>query len=490
MSASNAPRIFISYRRDDSAGWTGRLAADLRERFGPTAVFWDIETIDAGEDFVAAINRELESCAVALVVIGPTWAAIADAEGVPRLNQSGDFVRLEVATTLKRRGLRVIPVLVGGATMPDAQHLPTDLQDLAKRQAFEISDGRWSFDVDRLVKSVAKTLGWIPWILSRRGPLMSGAAAVAALGVFTVFLSWPDGAIDRPPTLGEFSIDRPANKELIPLVQGDSWIIEGRLRGETFTQSGQGTPKIAIEVFRLPDRQSIPQDGRVRVSTERGLWRFESAKFDGAGTYEVVATLALGDKNDFHSVVVDCRPKADVYTQLIDVDRAQRGAPKVERGPRAAGWLAALKTELYRLQSDFWSAYRDRQDLDAAQAVLVRTFDLLDPAIPLFSDDIYLQNARAFAFKNYALVMRDRGNHPEFERALAESERMFAAVRQQSPEDAVVWNGLGSVAALRNDPVRALEYIDRALELEPNYPEARADREEVLMALKRRPPNR
>jgi hypothetical protein len=80
-------RIFISYRRDDSAGWAGRLASDLQERLGQQTVFQDVATIEAGEDFTAAITRVLQTCAVALVLIGPDWRDIRDEKGA-RLSKS------------------------------------------------------------------------------------------------------------------------------------------------------------------------------------------------------------------------------------------------------------------------------------------------------------------------------------------------------------------------------------------------------------------
>src|SRR5688572_11884304 len=103
--------IFLSYRRSDSAGYTGRLADHLEQSF---EVFRDIEDIEAGEDFVDVLDRAVGSCSVMLVIIGPTWATTKGADGRPRLEQPTDFVRLEVETALNR-GVRLIPVLVGDA---------------------------------------------------------------------------------------------------------------------------------------------------------------------------------------------------------------------------------------------------------------------------------------------------------------------------------------------------------------------------------------
>jgi formylglycine-generating enzyme required for sulfatase activity len=146
--------IFISYRRQDAAGWAGRLAADLRREFPQTEVFQDIASIGIGEDFVDAMRRALESCAVAIVLIGPRWLDVRDDHGQRRLDDPEDWVRLEIEESLKRPGLRVVPLLVGNATMPKAADLPASLRLLARRNAHEISDKRWDYDLSQLVKAL------------------------------------------------------------------------------------------------------------------------------------------------------------------------------------------------------------------------------------------------------------------------------------------------------------------------------------------------
>jgi hypothetical protein len=143
------PGIFLSYRRDDAAGWTGRLADDLRREFAPPAyhVFYDIASIEIGEDFVDAMRRSLADCAVVLVMIGKSWINARDDAGNRRLDDPEDWVRVEVAESLQRQGLRVVPVLVGGAGMPKPAELPEPLKPLARRHAHEITDKRWGYDV-------------------------------------------------------------------------------------------------------------------------------------------------------------------------------------------------------------------------------------------------------------------------------------------------------------------------------------------------------
>ena len=153
------PEVFISYRREDSSGHAGRIFDCMRERFGDESVFMDVTDIQPGVDFTQALDSALSSCRVVLVVIGSQWLTSTDsASGLRRLDDPGDHVRLEIARALARKA-HVIPVLVRGALMPREKDLPVDLRPLARRQAHELSDSRWSFDIDQLVHIVERDLG-------------------------------------------------------------------------------------------------------------------------------------------------------------------------------------------------------------------------------------------------------------------------------------------------------------------------------------------
>jgi outer membrane protein assembly factor BamB len=145
--------IFISYRRADAQGEARLLYRDLVERFGKTAVFMDVTGIAKGRDFRVALNEQLAHCGVALVVIGDAWLATEE-DGKRRIDDEQDFVRLEVATTLRKAEIPVIPVLVGGATMPSAAALPKDIQDLVFRDGVELTHARWDSDVAELIKAI------------------------------------------------------------------------------------------------------------------------------------------------------------------------------------------------------------------------------------------------------------------------------------------------------------------------------------------------
>lgn len=150
-------RIFISYRRDDTKAYAGRLHDHLSNHFGPGQIFMDIQAIEPGVDFVEVIEQAVGSCDVLIALIGPQWSMISDGEGQRRLDDPHDFVRLEITTALER-GIPVFPVLVDGAAMPAAKGLPDPLTKLARFNATELSDSRWRYDVERLIEALERRL--------------------------------------------------------------------------------------------------------------------------------------------------------------------------------------------------------------------------------------------------------------------------------------------------------------------------------------------
>jgi TIR domain len=146
-----AQRIFISYRRDDSRGYAGRLQGDLSRRYSEEHVFRDIE-IPPGADFGEYITSLVDKCNVVLAIIGPGWLDARNREGERRLDDPQDWVRLEIERALARDGVEVIPVLVDGARLPPREELPASMLALRRRNAFELSDRRWDYDLEELGK--------------------------------------------------------------------------------------------------------------------------------------------------------------------------------------------------------------------------------------------------------------------------------------------------------------------------------------------------
>lgn len=182
VAPTRMPRFFISYRREDAAADAGRLADHLRERYGEDHVFIDVESIDPGIDFPTAIEDAIAHSDVLLAVIGKQWLMAANPNGQRRLKDPKDYVRLEIAAGL-RRNIRVIPVLVCGASMPATNDLPEDLRELSDRNAFVIREDCFIRDVKALAD---KFSGRIARLQRSSVAWATAAAAVCLAGVLWI----------------------------------------------------------------------------------------------------------------------------------------------------------------------------------------------------------------------------------------------------------------------------------------------------------------
>ena len=143
-------KIFINYRRDDSAAYAGRLYDSLCARFGTAQVFMDVDGIKLGDDFVKVLDDTEKISSALVVVIGPNWVT-------KRLFEPQDFVRREIAAGLTA-SVRVFPVLVGGTHMPQSGDLPDDLVPLARLQALAIRDEAFHRDADELIAALNQVI--------------------------------------------------------------------------------------------------------------------------------------------------------------------------------------------------------------------------------------------------------------------------------------------------------------------------------------------
>jgi hypothetical protein len=141
--------IFISYRREDNRHAAGRLYDSLQQQFSSDQIFFDIDNIEPGLSFVEVIEERVAASDVILVVIGPGWIGSRDADGRCRLDDPADLVRVEVETGL-RRNIRVIPVLIDGATIPRMEELPDGLKLLPSKQAITLHHGSFQRDAEHL----------------------------------------------------------------------------------------------------------------------------------------------------------------------------------------------------------------------------------------------------------------------------------------------------------------------------------------------------
>ena len=146
-------KIFICYRRDDSAGHAGRVHDRLEHEFGADLVFMDVDSVPLGVNFITVLRDEVAKCNALLAVIGPNWLSANDDEGNRRLDNPNDYVRIEISTALQR-DIRVIPILLDGARMPRANQLPEDLRDLAFRNLLQVRHVSFHSDMDKLIREL------------------------------------------------------------------------------------------------------------------------------------------------------------------------------------------------------------------------------------------------------------------------------------------------------------------------------------------------
>ena len=283
-------------------------------------------------------------------------------------------------------------------------------------------------------------------------------------------------------TFEHFTIESPAAQEVIPLSETGKSIVAGNFPVIPADQNVKH--EVQVEVLRLPGREKVPQDGSATISTGRGAWRFESAKFAGAGSYEIVATAVVGNASDFRSVQVSCTDKATVYRQSIVSECERRGAPPIAWPKAENVSVPQIEAQFGTLQNKFFEQYLVERDLTQSLETVNLALNVVDPPLPVFPNNYDLQTFRAYMLKNYAMLMRDMGRPADAAWFLEEAAKMFGTVYEQNPNDASVLNGLGSVWLLRGNPRMALQYIDKALFLQPGYQEALGDRELALAALK------
>jgi hypothetical protein len=143
--------VFITYRREDQAGFAGRLGDRLAEHFGKEKIFRDVDSMALGYDFRKVIEEQVAQCDVMLVVIGRNWLNAEAPNGVRRLDDPDDFVRFEIAAGLAREGVRVIPILVDGASVPKTTELPDSLRGLAVRHGLNMSNANFPGDLQMLL---------------------------------------------------------------------------------------------------------------------------------------------------------------------------------------------------------------------------------------------------------------------------------------------------------------------------------------------------
>ena len=279
-------KVFISYRREDTAPYAGRLCDRLGALFGPENVFIDVQDIHPGQDFTQAIEGTLAKCHALLAVIGPHWLEILR----QRQQASEDFVQDEIAEAL-RRNLTVIPVLVDGAKMPESAELPVALQALSRHQAVEIRDNRFDDDFGQL----ASVLKAVPGLLmkdtapqSKRVWKWLGAAALLTLTA-TAYISTRPGQVDIS---GAWRADMHKAGQPMYHVRLDLDAIEGTLNGTVDYPTGRAIisngriagSKLSFQTTHTPQFETAPATVRFQGDVVGTTIQLQSTDDNGIAT--------------------------------------------------------------------------------------------------------------------------------------------------------------------------------------------------------------
>ena len=244
-------KVFISYRRDDTAGYA-RLLYDRLSRRLPGLLFADREGIRPGDDYMVVLRRELENCEVLIALISKQWLTITDAEGKRRLDDPKDWVRIEIKTALERN-IRVVPALLAGARMPNRDELPEDIAELASRQALEISDT----DIDGAVERLKPVL---PQAHRPRWKWIAAALLLAVAGVG----AWAIGK-SRPSDSGLDAFRRArTGQQVAPAVEASIGITLWRCPSASGEVSGQSD----CAPVRVAAKSPLRTGDRVRITVE------------------------------------------------------------------------------------------------------------------------------------------------------------------------------------------------------------------------------
>ena len=277
-----AQRVFISYRRQDSAAYAGRLYDAMVSRFGERNVFMDLD-LPPGVDFVERITEAVSTCQVLIEIIGPTWATVKNEAGEVRIADPEDYVRLELGIALRRPDVTVIPVLVSGAQMPDRGDLPPDLGALRRRNALELSDRRWRYDVGQLIIALEQ--------------LLAGTTAVHA----TTSATTSTATGERSPEVA------PTGQVPVPVEPPDRGRAFEWLRGHGRLLAGLAALAVLVVVLAI-----VVLGGGSGGEGKVGL---KFARFTGSDAFTVDAPVG------WHTIGIDQPVGRVTQTKLEDPDR-------------------------------------------------------------------------------------------------------------------------------------------------------------------------
>jgi formylglycine-generating enzyme required for sulfatase activity len=198
-----AGKVFINYRRDDSASEALNIAQYFEGTFGKGSIFIDVDRLHAGQKFATVLGEKLWQCKVMLAIIGPNWVDARDKNGNRRLDNPEDWVRVEIEQSLARN-VPVIPVLIGGAMLPSKSDLPQSLWPLIEHQCATVTTNGFRYEMAGLARDVTELMGRraLGRIAVAASALLFGSLAAAYFGAPVLWPSLGRVMPNEPATAG------------------------------------------------------------------------------------------------------------------------------------------------------------------------------------------------------------------------------------------------------------------------------------------------
>ncbi len=253
-------KVFISYRRSDAYWPAQKLSAALSEVIPGEDVFIDVDSIPAGIEFKDYIEQKLNETDILFAIIGKRWATETNADtGERRISESDDLVRLEIASALSK-GIKVVPILVDGAQLPDKDILPESLHRLLTRNAVIINNQSFESDTKRLIRLIGFKRGLLPRV-SLQKVHIKYISVVVAFALLALFLGLKGTMLDRSPS--RIAIDL-VEKHIGSIEQSTPEVVASRLR-DCYQMAGHNLdPKLPAGI----DGKSITDLGQVSTEAE------------------------------------------------------------------------------------------------------------------------------------------------------------------------------------------------------------------------------
>ena len=436
-----ADKIFINYRRDDSAGTAGRLHDRFVQTFGRKNLFMDVDHIPAGVDFVDYLRSQVAACDVFLAVIGPNWLDAKDDSGRRRFDNPDDFVTIEIAAALARN-IRVIPVLVDGARTPKADKLPDSVKPLARRNAVEVRNTHFGRDAEALANKVAEALKDTRPVTRQSSIMASAVAWLMATGHWRTVAGSATALLLLVGWIGLYQMGVPVWVPWTP-------------RAEQPDAPGTDKAKTAAEAEARARAEQAEKERLAAAKAEEE----EERKAKAAAEAEAKRKSEEAEQQRLAALRAEEERKAKAAADA----EAKRKSEEAEHQR-----LAALRAEEERRKQAEAEA-RARSSSLVSQGKTDSNNGDYDRAIAAFSEAIRLDPKNVNAFGNRGIAYAKKGNN---DRAIAD----YNDVIRLSPNYANAFLNRGIAYGKKGDNDRAIADFMEAIRLDPKNANAFFDR--------------